>query len=166
MKKIKLILIIALSLLCLTACGDSDVTNKNYSYVSISEEKLPNFTFFIGGKYTGLLDNSNISDITLYDFSLNYNLGEKNREDGVIYTGVEVLEVLEYFNAVEYEKATFVTFNNEYIEYTKEELDSNVHLVFLKDKKAVDDTLSVQLVNANTYSEYWYKPIQGILLED
>ena len=166
MKNIKWVLIIIMSLFCLTACGKEEETYNIYSYVEESKEEIKDISFFVGGKYTGLLDQTNIKDITLYDFSINYIVGEKARDDEAVYTGIEVLEVLEYFNATEFKTATFVTLDNEYIEYTRDELDSNVHLVFLKDKKSVDDTLSVQLVNANTYTEYWYKQIQGIILED
>ena len=137
------------STMCLDSgiVGHTGVTNlKKIKY------NFPAFSITSIGLLNGPITNESIKDIQTYEITA--IVSDSIYRHQYTYKGVKLKDVLENEKLKDYKKIIFKSNGGLQVEYTKEEIDDNVFIVFEKDGIEYPKLEKVSLLNPTVYDRY------------
>lgn len=158
MKKIILVILTIFSVfILLTGCDMENVNKKKLNdkiyNLKKSKKVVPEFEILLSGKYEGIVDDLNISEIKLYDFDLDKVKNGKVKTYS--FTGVKLDDVFDLMKSKDYKKFEIVLYDNvTRLEYSDKELE-DAYLVFYENNKVISKEKNTKILSPNMEIDKW-----------
>jgi len=188
MKKARNILLSLIAVICLTACDNNVNNNENNNpnnetnvngeeiaeyfltdfeveRVKESKYEIPAFTLKIEGEVDKTINSNTLRNLKVYDFVTyktdNYLVNEKANE--VRYSGIKVIDVLEYLEVESYSELQLIDNEAGEILLPASKIDANSYLVFYKNGTQIGEG-KVDFVIPGMVDIFWGKGLKSITI--
>jgi hypothetical protein len=178
--KIKSLLLVCLIVFLTSACTSKEQENENEKNTNgteisseyltsleilryqVSDYTMPAFTLKVNGIVEKTINSNSLSSLKMYDF-ITYKVGPYIINSEERYSGIRLVDVLDYLGIDEYSEITFTDFENGDITLPASKIDENSYLAFYQDSELLG-TDKVNVVIPAFIDMFWAEGITSITI--